>query len=191
MELLSWIGIIVSVLSLVSRITQLIIALLHSDRSKQFVQVQGEVKILFRLARPVSALIKTLRFGLSYWFHKRWNKGIIKKYYIYIHIHEGRYYVWLRDYWDLIIEWNNKFRTFQEARESADIILSNSRILYEETDANWVHVIAITMKRLTLESLNEFAKKIRWGLFIEKETKWKEQFISLPKEALPGELLNL
>lgn len=191
MELLSWIGIIVSVLSLVSRITQLIIALLHSDRSKQFVQVQGEVKVLFRLARPVSALIKTLRFGLSYWFHKRWNKGILKKYYIYIHIHEGWYYVWLRDYWDLIIEWNNKFRTFQEARESADIILSSSRILYEETDANWVHVIAITMKRLTLESLNEFAKKIRWGLFIEKETKWKEQFISLPKEALPGELLNL
>ena len=66
---MTWFGFILWVISLFSRIAQIIPALSRWVSFEEAIELQGEAKILFRLARPISLLRKTLRFGFSYWFN--------------------------------------------------------------------------------------------------------------------------
>lgn len=164
MEIATWIWLLVSFISLVSRVIQLITALYRWVRSEQLVQVQWEVKILFRLARPISALIKTVRFGLSYWFKKKIKKNKKNKPVIHrIKIAKEEWY-W---YWELqdkyhksIIRHYPNFSTSRECLGNAKELLWDPTIIKDNLSGG-IHFISIHLQHeITDKRLKTVYKKI-------------------------------
>lgn len=153
---------------------------------------QWQSKLWDILSRPASAVVSTIRFGLSYWFPIKKDKKFFSTYTIYISSFDSWYTVWLKNNSDLELERNDNFRTFKEARESVNQVLWSFTILYEQTDNNWIHVIAIKSDKLTLSFLNETSKKLNKGFFCHKLINKQREYFSLPlKEERAKELLNL
>lgn len=170
---------------------RLCLKLISKLSGKAIEQQQLRDKIIDIVSRPLLALRNTLRFGLS-WFSVKRDKKLLSTYYIYISIFERWYSVWLKNNSDLELERNDNFRTFKEARESVNQVLWTFTILYEHTDKNWIHVIAIKRDRLTVNFLNEASKQLNQGLFCHKLVNKQREYLSLPmKEPIREDLLNL
>lgn len=170
---------------------QLSLKLISKLSGRAIEQQQLRDKIIDIVSRPLLTLGNTLRFGLSFWI-----KGKDKKdgynYHVYIFSSDWRYSIWLKNKSDLELERNEKFRTFQEARESINSALWTFTILYEQTDKNGVHVISIKSIKFTLAFLNLASQKVNGGLFCGKLINWEWRYFSFPtKKYIEEELLNL
>lgn len=152
---------------------------------------QWQSKLWDILSRPALAIVSTVRFGLSYWAKGKDKKNPIS-HYIYIKgDKDWRYSIWLDDNVSLTLEWNKRFRTFQEAKDNISTTLWKLNIIYEKEDKNWIYLIAINNK-FPIRFLNKVAWPLDGGFICSMMVNWKRESFWLPFIWwIPEELLNL
>jgi hypothetical protein len=170
-----WIPLIIGILDWFFRLLNEFIFVITGARNKrlQWLRISLENIIVWLL----KYIRYTLRFGRSYWLSKRCK---ITHYFFITADDNWWYEVRLENNDRLVIEWNGRFRTLQNAKDNIHYLFWRMTVIYEKLDDNWIYSIAIHSNKINLDYLNEVAEKSDWWIFYNDFK--NSVYLTLPKE---------
>lgn len=169
LEVFAWIWWICTIISLVSRLVQLLLLQHRWVSFEEAIERNGEVGLLYIIALPIQMVANTVRFGLSY----RWNKKVKYKVRIMkldkeVSIHKGYISVFLYEHWcyKKIANRAHDFINNQDAKELA-INWFNTNPYKITTDIMTINLYFFSSKlsKATIDHINNPKRDDVFGIF--------------------------